>query len=92
MTPADFAAAVIALLTDEDLRMARATAALELARTRFSPIACYAELLAFVSTAPLHAPERPMSLPARRQVTNADASHPGCTRGCAASSDAVRSG
>ena len=54
--PADFAAAVIALLTDEALRMARATAALELARTRFSSMACYAELLAFVSTTPLRSP------------------------------------
>ena len=50
--PAGFAAAVIALLRDEDLRIARAGAALELARTKFSPAACYAELLAFVSSTP----------------------------------------
>jgi succinoglycan biosynthesis protein ExoO len=49
--PAAFAAAVIGLLSDEDLRLARATAALDLARTRFSPTACHAELLAFVSCA-----------------------------------------
>jgi succinoglycan biosynthesis protein ExoO len=51
--PAEFGAAVIALLTDEALRMARATAALELARMKFSSMACYAALLAFVSTTPL---------------------------------------
>jgi succinoglycan biosynthesis protein ExoO len=54
--PAEFAAAVIALLTDDALRTARATAALELARMKFSSMACYAELLAFVSTAPLRCP------------------------------------
>jgi succinoglycan biosynthesis protein ExoO len=53
---AEFAAAVIALLTDEVLRMARATAALELARMKFSSMACYAELLAFVSTTPRRSP------------------------------------
>jgi hypothetical protein len=45
----DFAAAIIALLTNKQLRMARASSALELARTRFSPEACYADLLDFVS-------------------------------------------
>ncbi len=54
--PAEFAAAVIALLTDKGLRMARATAALELARMKFSSKACYAELLAFVATSPLRGP------------------------------------
>ena len=54
--PAEFAAAVIALLTDEALRMARATAALELARMKFSSMACYSELLAFVSKNPLRSP------------------------------------
>jgi succinoglycan biosynthesis protein ExoO len=53
---AEFAAAVIALLTDEALRMARATAALELARRKFSSMACYSELLAFVSKTPLRSP------------------------------------
>src|SRR6185503_16310562 len=41
--PADFAAAVIRLLSDEKLRLACASAALEVARTKFSPTACYAE-------------------------------------------------
>jgi hypothetical protein len=36
--------------------MARATAALELARMKFSSMACYAELLAFVSTTPRRSP------------------------------------
>lgn len=48
--PADFAAAVISLLANEDLRMVRATAALDLARRQFAPAACHAELLAFVSS------------------------------------------
>ncbi len=48
---AEFAAAVIRLLNDEKLRMVRASAALELARTKFSSAACYAELLAFVASA-----------------------------------------
>jgi succinoglycan biosynthesis protein ExoO len=52
--PADFAAAVIRLLSDEKLRLAQASAALELARTNFSPAACYSELLAFVASAPLN--------------------------------------
>ena len=55
--PADFAAAVIELLTDEELRIARAKAALELARTRFSSAVCYADLVAFASSAPLRRSE-----------------------------------
>jgi succinoglycan biosynthesis protein ExoO len=49
--PAEFAAAIITLLTDKALRMARATAGLELARARFSPAACHAELLSFLAGA-----------------------------------------
>ncbi len=45
-----FSAAVIFMLTNEQPRLARATSALQLARTRFSPNACYAELLDFVSS------------------------------------------
>ncbi len=55
--PADFAAAVIGLLTDEELRMRRATAALELARAQFSAASCYAELLAF-ARAPISVADR----------------------------------
>jgi hypothetical protein len=51
---ADFAAAVVRLLSDEGLQMAHAEAALGLARAQFSPTACYAELLAFVPSSPLH--------------------------------------
>ena len=47
----DFAAVVVAQLSDEQLRMAHARSALELARARFSPEACYADLLCFVSSA-----------------------------------------
>jgi len=46
--PADFAAAVIGLLRVDGLRAARAGAALDLARTRFSAAACYAEVLALM--------------------------------------------
>lgn len=45
----DFAAAIITLLTDERLRMARATAALELAREQYSAAACHAGLLQLLS-------------------------------------------
>ncbi len=50
-TASDFAAAVVAELSNEELRMAHAKSALELARARFSPAACYADLLGFISTA-----------------------------------------
>jgi hypothetical protein len=43
-----FAAAVIALLTDDDLRRRQADAALGVARSRFSAETCYAEFLAFM--------------------------------------------
>jgi succinoglycan biosynthesis protein ExoO len=55
--PADFAAAVISLLGNEALRMARATAALDLARRQFASAACHAELLTFVSSASFHGRE-----------------------------------
>jgi succinoglycan biosynthesis protein ExoO len=48
--PAEFAAAVVELLSDETLRLAQAGAALELARSRFSATACYAALLDVVSS------------------------------------------
>lgn len=47
--PEEFAAEVIALLRDDDLRRSRAAAALEIARRHFSPAVCYADLKAFVS-------------------------------------------
>jgi succinoglycan biosynthesis protein ExoO len=49
--PADFAAAVVALLLDEGQRMAYAKACLEMAHARLSPAACHAEFLALVSAA-----------------------------------------
>ncbi len=88
--PADFATAVISLLIDEERRMAQARAALELARARFSPMACYAELLAFVSAAPFHRSWNGSEISGRasgHECGLGGAAEPG-----AASSDAVREG
>jgi succinoglycan biosynthesis protein ExoO len=46
--PAVFAAAIIALLIDDELRRRQADAALGVARSRFSAEACYAEFLTFM--------------------------------------------
>jgi Glycosyl transferases group 1 len=46
--PASFAAELIALLRDRELRSARGAAALAVARERFSPAACYAGFVSFV--------------------------------------------
>jgi succinoglycan biosynthesis protein ExoO len=54
--PERFAAAVIELLSDAELRERRATAALALARRHFSSAACHAELVAFVTEGSQAAP------------------------------------
>jgi succinoglycan biosynthesis protein ExoO len=45
----DFAGSVVRLLADRDLRERKGADALDVARRRFSPEACYAELLRYVA-------------------------------------------
>jgi succinoglycan biosynthesis protein ExoO len=49
--PDAFAAAILTLLHDRTLRIARGAAALANAATRFSPEACYSDFVAYVAGA-----------------------------------------